>query len=111
MFLKTWISVNGLSPSRRRRGCPPVLSHVAGGGPGRTWVASDDFCVVISPTGRRSRRERWAPMRIRVLATGVAFTSLLVLASIAAAGPCEEQISQILGGIDFPAVPLVDAAD
>jgi len=50
-------------------------------------------------------------MRIRLLAAGVAFTSLLVLASIAAAGPCEEQISQIVGGIDFPAVPLVDAAD
>jgi hypothetical protein len=50
-------------------------------------------------------------MRIRLLAGGVAFTSLLVLASIAAAGPCEEQISQIVGGIDFPPIGLVDSAD
>lgn len=50
-------------------------------------------------------------MRRRALAAGVAFTSLLVLASSAAAGPCEDQISQIHGGIDFPAVPLVESAD
>jgi hypothetical protein len=49
-------------------------------------------------------------MRIRAAAAGLAFTSLIVLASMAGAGPCEDAIA-LQGAIDFPAVPLVDSAD
>lgn len=49
-------------------------------------------------------------MRTRAVTSSVAFASLIVLASLAAAGPCEDRISQSFP-VDFPAVPLVDAAD
>jgi hypothetical protein len=49
-------------------------------------------------------------MRTPTMASALAVVSLIVLASIAAAGPCEDRIMQIFP-IDFPAVPLVDSAD
>jgi hypothetical protein len=56
-------------------------------------------------------------MRTSAVAAALVFAFLTVVASIAAAapvvavGPCEERLMQLNGGIDFPAVPLVDSAD
>lgn len=56
-------------------------------------------------------------MRTSVVAAALVFAFLTVVASIAAAaplfaiGPCEERLMLEHGGIDFPALPLVDSAD
>lgn len=51
-------------------------------------------------------------MRTRAVAAGLAFTSLMILASIAVAGPCEERPLGPLGQLGhLPPVPLVESAD